>query len=73
MTENALVIQTVNVTIVIVDSSKRPLCPRTIDIKINLLDKEGETGYNINCTSYDNRSIDYVVSDTGMIVYLGSL
>ncbi|XP_063402154.1 hemicentin-1-like [Mytilus trossulus] len=72
MTENNIVLETVNVTIVIVDSSKRPLCPSKIDVNINLLDVEGDTGYNINCTSYDNRSIDYVVSETDYFGVLSS-
>ncbi|VDI51626.1 Hypothetical predicted protein, partial [Mytilus galloprovincialis] len=72
MTENAIVLQTVNVTIVIVDSSKRPLCPRTINVNISLLDVEGETGYKVKCSSYNNRSIAYAVSGTDYFGVLSS-
>ncbi|CAC5386735.1 unnamed protein product [Mytilus coruscus] len=70
--ENDIVLQTVNVTIVIVDSSERPLCQRKIDINISLLAVEGETGYTVECSSYDNRYIAYAVSGTDYFRVLSS-
>ncbi|XP_063405028.1 uncharacterized protein LOC134688340 [Mytilus trossulus] len=72
MTENTIVLQTVNVTIAIVDSSQRPLCPLTINIYISLLDVEGKTGYKVICSSYNNRSIAYAVSGTDYFEVLSS-